>query len=269
MKNSKEYSKKISALHNSLKRKHAKVEPVEFPTVVDSLIYGIISEKLTEKETEAALKRFDGYFVDFNDLRVSRVEEIAELLGEDTPENREVALSITKVLNRIYTENQQVTLEGIHKLGKRPARQKFEKMEELSRFAVDYCMLTALASHAIPLNENMVEYLKANDLVDEQADAATIEGFLAKQIPAKNGYEFYKLLRHESETNLKKTKAARKESKTSTKSAGTKAKATTARAKKKAAAGKEKTAKAEKTTITVKKVKKVKKETAAKTKKKK
>ncbi len=36
-------------------------------------------------------------------------------------------------------------------------------------------------------------------LVDKNADAETIEGFLSKQISAKNGYEFYELLRQESE----------------------------------------------------------------------
>ncbi len=201
MKNSKEYSKKITALYQSLKRKNTKVFQVETTqTVVDSLIYGIISEKLTEKETEAAISKFKGYFVDWNDLRVSKIEEIAELLGCDNAENRQAALNLTKVLNNIYTENNQVNLESIHKLGKRPARQKLEKMEGLSRYTIDYCMLTALDSHAIPLTDIMVEYLQKNDLVDSHADAGTIEGFLSKQISAKNGYEFYKLLRHESET---------------------------------------------------------------------
>ncbi len=205
MKNSKEYSKKITALYQSLKRKNTKVFQVETQTVVDSLIYGIISEKLTEKETETAIKKFSEYFVDWNDLRVSKLEEIAELLGCDNAENRQAALILTKVLNNIYTENNQVNLESIHKLGKRPARQKLEKMEGLSRYTIDYCMLTALDSHAIPLTDIMVEYLQKNDLVDSHADAGTIEGFLSKQISAKNGYEFYKLLRHESETNIRHT----------------------------------------------------------------
>ncbi len=209
MKNSKEYSKKISNLYQSLKRKNIKFNPLEPKTVVDSLIYGIISEKLTEKETEAALKKFSEYFVDWNDLRVSRLEEIAEQLGCDTPENREIALILTKVLNKIFIENNQVSLEGIHKLGKRPARQKLEKMEELSRYTIDYCMLASMDSHAIPLTDIMIEYLQKNDLVDAHADGATIEGFLSKQISAKNGYEFYKLLRHESETHIHHTSSVK------------------------------------------------------------
>ena len=214
MKNSKEYSKKISVLYQSMKRKSTKLPELESKTIVDSLIYGIISEKLTEKDTETALKKFSDYFVDWNDLRVSRPEEIAEMLGCDNPENRQIALTLTTVLNRIYNENNQVSLEGIHKLGKRPARQKLEKMEELSRYTIDYCMLTAMDSHAIPITEIMVEYLQKNDYVDSKADAETIEGFLAKQISAKNGFEFYKLLRHESETHIPKpSKAASKSSK--------------------------------------------------------
>jgi endonuclease III len=215
MKNSKEYSKKIISLYQSLKtaktapesgRKIPAAGEAVHERILDAVIYGIISEKFTLKETEAALKRFSEYFVDWNDLRVSRIEEIAEILGSDTPENRQTALTIVKVLQRVFNENHQMSMEPIRKLGKRLARQKLEKMEGLSKFVIDYCMLTSLDSHAIPLTERMIEYLKRNELADENADEPTIEGFLSKQISAKNGYEFYLLLRHESETHKVKAK---------------------------------------------------------------
>ena len=203
MKNSKEYAKKITSLYQSLKRKYPKVTAGNYlashKQVVDSVVYGIICEKLSEKDTESALKRFSEYFVDWNDLRVSRPEEIAEQLGADTPENRQIALTITKVLQKIFNENHQVSIESLQKTPKRQARVKLEKIEDLSRFAVDYCMLVSLGSHTIPLTEKMIEYLKMNDLVDKNADANAIEGFLSKQITARNGYEFYELLRSESE----------------------------------------------------------------------
>jgi endonuclease III len=203
MKNNKEYSRKLSSFYHSLKRKCPKVQSISYKQVVDSIISGIISEKLSEKETESALKKFSEYFVDWNDLRVSRIEEIAEILGADTVQNREIALSITKVLQRIFDENHQISLELLQKSGKRQARQKLEKMEDMSLFAIDYCMLTALGSHAIPLTEKMIEYLKTNELVDKEADAQIIEGFLMKQISSKNAYEFYVLLRHESEKSVR------------------------------------------------------------------
>jgi endonuclease III len=223
MKNSKEYSKNIQNLYRTLKHKHSKVQEVNYEAVTDAVVYSIISEKMSEKAAESAVKRCTEYFVDLNDLRVSRVEEIVEVLGENTPVTREVASIIIRVLQAIFNDYHKVSLEPLKKLGKRPARQVLEKIDGTSNFVVDYCMLTSLRGHAIPLTDNMIKYLKANDLVDSDADGQQISGFLAKQISAKSGYEFYALLRHESE---RQKSAAKTKTRTSAgKTAKTKKKA--------------------------------------------
>ena len=199
MKNSKEYSKKIKNLYLSLGRKYPKVQKVVHEQVVDAVAFAVISAKLSEKATVSAIKRFADYFVDWNDLRVSRAEEIAEALGEDTPVTRDIALTITRILQSIFNEYHKVSLEALKKIGKRPAKQALEKIDGTSRYIVDYCLLASLNGHAIPLTEKMIKYLRSNELVDPEADEQQIGGFLAKQISAKNGYEFYALLRRESE----------------------------------------------------------------------
>ncbi|MFB0555074.1 MAG: hypothetical protein ACETWQ_17340 [Phycisphaerae bacterium] len=227
MKNSKEYSKKIQRLHRSLSRKHPKVQKVIYDEPTDAIIYAIISSELSEKATESAIKKFADYFVDLNDLRVSRTEEIVEMLGEDTPATRNIALTITRVLRAIFNEYHKMSLEVLKKTGKRPARQILEKMEGNSRFVVDYCMLTSLQGHAIPLTKGMIEYLKSKELVYPDADEQQIGGFLAKQISAKKGYEFYALLRRESEAHKstkkkKSTTTSKKKTKTKSKKKTTK-----------------------------------------------
>ncbi|NQT01384.1 MAG: hypothetical protein HQ580_05150 [Planctomycetes bacterium] len=206
MKNSKNYSKKIQKLHRSLSQKYPKVQKVIHDEPTDAIIYAIFCSKLSEKATETAIKKFSDYFVDLNDFRVSRIEEIVEMLGEDTPVTREVALTITTVLRAIFNEYHKVSLEVLKKTGKRPARQILEKLEGTSHYVIDYCMLTSLQGHAIPLTEGMIEYLKSKDLVYPNADEQEIGGFLAKQISAKKGYEFYALLRRESESHSGKKK---------------------------------------------------------------
>jgi len=210
MKNSKDYSKKIQKLYRTLSRKYPKVQKVSHEEVEYAVVYAIISENMSEKATESAFQKLPDCFVDLNDLRVSRADEIIEMLGEDTPETRNLALIITRVLSGIYNEYHKVNLEPLKKMGKRPAKQVLEKIDGISRFVIDYCMLTSLKGHAIPLTKTMVEFLRNNELVDPDADEGQIEGFLAKQIPAKNGYEFYELLRRESESK----KGSKKKSKT-------------------------------------------------------
>ncbi len=206
MKNSKEYSKKVQKLYRELKNKQPKVQKVSHATCIDALVYAILSEDLSEKTTQSALAKFGDYFVDLNDLRVSRAEEITDMVGEDTEASRKTAFHLTTALRSVFDKYNEVSLESLSKLGKRPARQALEKLEGVSRFAVNYCMLTFLQGHAIPLTARMLEYLKDNEMVDAGAGQDDIEGFLTRQISANKAYEFYALLRHESETAKPKPK---------------------------------------------------------------
>jgi endonuclease III len=210
MKNSSEYSKKLRRLYNSLKRKYPKIQPVTHDDLVEALIYSIVSENLTARAAQTAMKRLAENFVDFNDLRVSRSEEIIETLGEDTPETKQIASSLTRALAAVFNRYNTLSLEALKNIGKRPAKQALGQMDGTSRFVVNYCVLTALHGHAIPLTSGMLEYLRDNELVHPDADEQEIEGFLTRQIPARNGYEFYRLLRIQSELRKGRKKTTRK-----------------------------------------------------------
>ena len=200
MKNSKDYSKKIQKLYRSLSHKYPKVRKVSHEKVIDAIIHAIISVEMSENTTDSIIRKLTAYFVDWNDLRVSRTEEIVEVLGKDTSATMDIALTITRIFNGIFNEYHKISLESLKKIGKRPAKHALEKIDGISRFVVEYCLLTSLGGHAIPLTDKMIKYLRNNELVNPAADDQQIGGFLAKQISAKNGYEFYALLRHESES---------------------------------------------------------------------
>ena len=204
MKDSKEYSKKVHKLYRSLKRKYPKVQKVVYERIVDALVYAIISAELSEAATQSAIKRLTDYLVDWNDLRISRTEEIVEALGADTSVTRDIASALTRALRSVFSKYNMVSLQALCKMSKRPARGVLEKIDGTSRFVVDYCMLTSLQGHAIPLTKKMIEYLRSNELVHAEADEREIEGFLARQIPAEKAYEFYFLLRRQSEAGKKK-----------------------------------------------------------------
>ncbi len=240
MKNSKDYAKKIRKLYRSLSRKYQKAQKVGHEKVIDAIIYAAISAEMSEKKTDSIIRKFADYFVDWNDLRVSRAEEIVEVLGKDTPVIMGMALTITRIFNGKFNEYHKISLESLKKIGKRPAKQALEKIDGINRFVVEYCLLTSLGGHAIPLTDKMIKYLRNNELVNPDADDHQIGGFLAKQISAKNGYEFYALLRRESEstkvkkeikakTTRKKKSKTKANSKTKTK---TKTKKKTTRRKK-------------------------------------
>jgi len=206
MKDSRAYSQKINKLYRSMKRKYPSVKKAVYDEPAEALIHAIISEKMSETATQSAVKRFADYFVDLNDLRVSRVEEIVEMLGGDSSVAKDIALALTAALRVVFNRYNTVSLKALKKIGKRPAGQTLEKIDGVSRFVRNYCVLTSLQGHAIPLTKNMIDYLRSRQLVHPDADEQRIEGFLARQISAQNAYEFYALLRRQSELTAAKPK---------------------------------------------------------------
>lgn len=206
MKNSKQYAKVIGKLYRSLKKKHGKVKAVEFDDPVEAIVYAIISENVRSSKARSIRKRINEHFINLNDLRVSRTEEIAEVLGSDSAAARRTADRLTEVLNAIFHEFDKVGMEELKEMGKRQGHKELEKLHVAGQFVVDYCFLTALGGHAIPLTPRMIEYLKADDLVDPAATDEDITSFLERQISASSDYEFYSLLRRQSEASSKKFK---------------------------------------------------------------
>lgn len=224
MKDSKVYAGKIKKLQTALVRAYGKIEPVTYDDPIESLIFAMVSEPLTLRQAQAASKHFADYFIDYNDLRVSRPEEIADIAGVDNKAVRAMAVRLGQVLNHIYDEQHEMTLEFLSKLGKRQAKQALEEFAGITPFTVDYCLLTAFQGHAIPLTAHMVTYLKAEECVHPDATPESIEGFLTKQISAKDNYTFYTHLRAESEATSRSRKL---KSKTKTKKRKTTKKKTT------------------------------------------
>ena len=208
MKNSKEYSKKIQKLYKDLKKKHGKVVPFRYEDPVKSLIFAIVSQDVNESSAEEVMQRFDDYFVDMNDLRVALVEEIVEALGDDYRNPHYTAGLLVKLLRSVFEKYNRLTLEPLSKLGKRAAKQAMEDFDGINSYIVDYCMLTAFDGHAVPMTGAMLSYLKDNELVYPDADRADIEGFLTRLIPASNAYEFYSLLRKESDSYITRKRKA-------------------------------------------------------------
>jgi hypothetical protein len=201
MKNSKKYSVKIKKLYSSLKRDNGKVEKPEFEGPVEAVVYAAISEHMKEADAGDMYKRFGEHFVDLNDLRVSRKEEIIDILCNKIDREKAVltASCLTGFLNDVFKRYDVVSLSALFELGKRESRKELESYESLSRFVIDYCFMVALDGHSIPLTKAMLEHLRANGLVNSSSDDSDINGFLERQISAKDDYEFYTLLREESE----------------------------------------------------------------------
>ena len=219
MKDSRKYSPKVSRLFNSLKRNSTKLEMPEYFDPLEAVVYGLICEQVPEQNAGRIYRRLRRHFVDLNDLRVSRREEILDIFKESSDGLLESAKLITKVLNSVFEIYNQVSLKDLGHDGKRQAHKELSEIGGITPFAVSYCFLTALDGHAIPLNANTAAYLHENELVHPDATDAEIAGFLERLIGADDAYQFYMLMREAAEQGhpVGKTKKAAAKRKTTSK----------------------------------------------------
>lgn len=199
MKDSKDYSPRLAKLVRSLKKNGEKHPMPSYPDPIEAIIYALISEPISEAAAGRTFKRMKSHFVDLNDLRVSRVEEIQDILRDVSPQAETSAQSVTRVLNTIFEKTDRISLDTLCHEGKRQAHKALSEIEGITPFAVNYCFLTALGGHAVPLTEGMLKYLRDHEIVHPEASLEDIGGFLERQIAAADAYDFYASLRKAAE----------------------------------------------------------------------
>jgi endonuclease III len=232
MKDSKDYSPKVAKLLKTLKRKYGKAEMPTYADPIEAVVDALVSECMTQAAAARTFKRMKTHFVDLNDLRVSRKEEILDVFKDSSEAAEKSAAAITQVLNALFEKQNTVTLEALRHEGKRQAKKVLEEIPGITPFAVSYSFVTALDGHAIPLTASMLDYLRANGLVHPEATEHEIAGFLERQIAAADGYSFYAQLRDETEQDAATKKKVDAPAPAAKKAAATKTKKKTVSKKK-------------------------------------
>ena len=137
----------------ALLKKRYKLGPaVEKLTILEAVVYGICHEDSTREQANQALARFKDGFFDWNEVRVSSLEEIQGVLaGMSDAEGR--AFRIRRFLRQMFEKTYGFNLDP---LTKKPQKESIKALEEYDAMASDYVLATvirlALAGHAIPVD---------------------------------------------------------------------------------------------------------------------
>jgi endonuclease-3 len=163
-------------------------------SVLEAVVYGICHEGTTREQANQALSRFkDGYF-DWNEVRVSSIDEIqGSLAGLSDPEGR--AYRIRRFLRQLFEKTYGFTLEA---LTKKPLKDALKVLHEYEAFESDYVTATviqqALGGHAIPVDAPTRRALVRLGVADGSTENPALRAVLERAVPKNRGVEFSDLL---------------------------------------------------------------------------
>jgi len=184
----------LTEVHALLKKRY-KLEPrAERPSILEAVVYGICHEGVSREQANQALSRFKDDFFDWNEVRVSSIEEIQGVLA-DLPDAEARANRLRRFLRQLFEKTYSFNLDA---LAKKPQKESSKALEEYEALASDYVMATvvqqSLAGHAIPVDAPIRRGLARLGVAEPDADFATLRGTLERAVPKNRGHEFADLM---------------------------------------------------------------------------
>lgn len=141
---------------------------------------------------EAFAALVEEYF-DWNEIRVSTVRELAEMMAR-LPNPPAAASRIKRVLQDVFESRYSFDLEALRKKNLGPAIEKLRKIDGVTNFAVAYVVQSVLGGHAIPVDSGVLRTMHIVELIsDKDLEAGVIPG-LERAIAKSKGIEFGSLL---------------------------------------------------------------------------
>lgn len=190
MKDGTRYAERLKKAYSKVKHNIKESDIPELRDPIRCLALGILGSDNGPDRAERQLNKAMNVVVDWNEIRVSNVHEVAELLGDTGAESLRRSQNLLDALHAIYDRENKVSLDRLKALGRREARTYLETLKGVDEYAVAFVVLWSLGGHAIPVWNHAIGTLRESDLVHPTATRAEIQAFLERNISAADAMAF-------------------------------------------------------------------------------
>jgi endonuclease-3 len=185
----------LTHLFTGLKKRYDPPDPEQRP-VLEQLLYAVLREGTTRDQAERAFRALQERFFDWNEIRVSSVREVEEVI-EDLPGAEMRAQRLISLLQEVFETTFSFDLETLHKKGLKQAAKQLSRYEAVkgNDYAVAWVIQRSLGGHAVPLDEPTLRCLRRLGLIEgEGEDLEALRASLEHLVPKSRGPLFNELV---------------------------------------------------------------------------
>jgi len=164
---------------------------------LDELLIILLAEDSSQRAATRAYARLQMGFVDWNEVRVSTREEIAQAI-EGVSDALNKAVRLKTVLGRIYATRHEMSLDFLKEVGAPRAQHYLARLEGLGDYAAARVMLEALGLPAMPVNAGIERVIKRLGWAAAEAQPLEVREILESIVPADRMFDAYSLLNEHS-----------------------------------------------------------------------
>ncbi len=183
----------VPKLHKALKASYKPFTTDTSRPILDQVLLACCLENAPADAAEKAVARLLETYFDLNEIRVTTVAELAEVL-HDLPDPSRAALSLRRALQGVFESTYAFSLDHAKKHSLAHGIKVLEGLRGVPPFVVQYVASTALGGHLIPLDQGAIAGLWLCGMITRQEyDSGKVPG-LDRTISKKAGAEFSSLL---------------------------------------------------------------------------
>lgn len=183
----------LNKTHKVLKRTYKYAPTKGDLPLLESLLFACCLENARYDAAVEAFAKLRAAFFDWNEIRVSTVKELAEVMSQ-LPDSAGAAARVKGVLQSVFETDYSFDLEQLKKQNIGVAVKRLQKLQGATPFNVAYLTQHGLGGHSIPVDKGTLGALYVLGVISEdEAQAAVVPG-MERAIPKSKGLEFGALL---------------------------------------------------------------------------
>ncbi len=195
MKRNSEQLRVLRQLLPWLVRRYGRPKPPAVGEPINEIMYAVLCRWAPETRAGAAVQHLRRVTVDLNDLRVTPVVELAELLGKSFPRARESAEALSRVLNALFNRRYTLDLSYLKSMSRRDIERLLSGLSGGDPHDVALFMLRLYHVHRVPLSPDALAWLRRRGLVPEDMPVAAVQTLMERIVTRSSAEAFSALLK--------------------------------------------------------------------------
>jgi endonuclease-3 len=186
-------AEKFAKLHRVLKKHFEAIPAAGSRSLLENLLFACCLENSKFEAANEAFARLQQDFFDWNEVRVTTAQELAEVMNGLFDPN-DAALRLKRTLHSVFETHYSFEIDSLKKENLGKAVQHIAKFNGISPFVVGYATQNSLGGHAIAVDRALLALLQTLDLVSDKDIAQSQVPGLERAIPKNKGGEFFSLV---------------------------------------------------------------------------
>lgn len=153
--------------------------------LVELFVHSYLLWQAPSKDATAALGRLKSSFIDWNDMRVSLVSDLVDVIGGRYWRAWDRMSRMRDALNDVYRREHKVSLERLRPLIKKDAVSYMETLRGMVPFVANRVLLVGIDFHGVPLEEFGLQMLQQAGALPAGTSLAEASGWVTRHVKAE------------------------------------------------------------------------------------